>query len=98
MRGNFCILNHDFSPFRQIFGQNAIYKPFSANIGFDGYDGEITTNYADETEYFNNLARAIKYWLQNDKVIRAKTWVRRERNHDAVFRNFMEPLLWRDNE
>lgn len=97
MRGNFCILNHDFAPFRQIFGENAIYRPFSSNIGFDGMDGEITTNYADEIEYFDRLAINIMYWLQHDKVARAKTWVRKERNLDAVFRNYLEPLLERRN-
>lgn len=95
MRGNFCILNHDFAPFRQIFGDNAIYRPFSANIGMDGYDGEITTTYGNETEYFDVLATNIGYWLENDKVIKAKTWVRTNRNLDYVFKNYIEPLLWR---
>ena len=98
MRGNFCILNGDFSPFRQIFGQNAIYKPFSANIGFDGMDGEITTTYHNETEFFEQLALNIKYYLNHDQVLRAKTWVRTQRNHDAVFRKYFEPLIWRDHE
>lgn len=97
MRGNFCVLNHDFAPFRQVFGENAIYKSFSANIGFDGYDGEITTTYSDEYGFYDDLAKSIHYYLANDKVIRAKTWVRKERNHDAVFRNYFEPLLYREN-
>lgn len=97
MRGNFCILNHDFAPFRQIFGDSAIYRPFSANIGYDGYDGEINTTYNDETAWFNNLANNIKYWLEHDKTIRAKTWVRTHRNLDYVFRTYLEPLLFREN-
>lgn len=95
MRGNFCVLNHDFAPFRQIFGKRAIYKPFSANIGFDGYDGEIQTEYSDIGGWFKDLALAVKYYLDNDMVINAKTWVRTERNPDAVFRNYLEPLLYR---
>ena len=46
-----------------------------------------------EEAWFNDLAVAIKYWLSHDKVIRAKTWVRKERNLDAIFRNYLEPLL-----
>lgn len=97
MRGNFVIANHDFAPFRQIFGENAIYRPFSANIGMDGFDGEINTTYGDETEYFAHLGLNIKYWLEHDKVARAKTWVRTKRNLDYVFRHYLEPLLYRKN-
>ena len=32
--GNLLMLNHDFSPFRDIYGKDALYKQFSANIGF----------------------------------------------------------------
>jgi glycosyltransferase involved in cell wall biosynthesis len=97
MRGNFCILNHDFAPFRQIFGEGAIYRPFSANIGFDGMDGEIVTTFGNENDYFDRLAINIKYWLDHDKTIKAKTWVRKERNLDAVFKKYLEPLLERHN-
>ncbi len=97
-RGNFCIINHDFAPFRQIFGDNAIYRPFSANIGYDGYDGEITTTYSDDIAWFNQLANNIRYWLEHDKTIKAKTWVRTNRNLDYVFRKYLEPLLYRGTD
>lgn len=93
LKGNFCILNHDFAPMRQIYGKNAIYRQFSSNIGFDGYDGEITTEYGNTNEYFRSIATNLKYWLANDKVLAAKTWVRTKRNPDYVFREFIEPLL-----
>ncbi len=97
--GNFCILNHDFSPMRQIYGKNAIYRPFSSNIGFDGYDGEINTTYQpDIDEWFESLAVNVKYWLENDKVLRGKTWVRAYRNPDYVFGQFLQPLLTRKEE
>ena len=92
-RGNFCILNHDFAPFRQVYGKNAIYRQFSANIAFNGYDGEITTTHSDEDAYFKDIAINIKYWLAKDKVAAAKTWVRNERNLDAVFKKYLEPLI-----
>lgn len=98
LKGNFCILNYDFTPFRQIYGQNAIYRQFSSNVGFDGMDGEITTEYGEGPDaYADVIARNISYYLEHDKVVRAKTWVRRDRNPDAVFRNYLEPLIYRDH-
>jgi glycosyltransferase involved in cell wall biosynthesis len=93
LKGNLCILNHDFAPMRQIYGTNAIYRQFSANIAFDGYDGEINTEYGDINQYFKSIGINIKYWLSHDKVLAAKTWVRVKRNPEAVFKNYVEPLL-----
>jgi len=94
LKGNFAILNQDFAPFRQIYGKNALYKQFDgANIAIDGYNGEITTKQNNIIEYYQHMAIALRYYLENDKVLRAKTWVRTQRNPDAVFRNFLEPLL-----
>ena len=93
LRGNLCILNHDFAPMRQIYGKNALYRPFSSNIGFDGYDGEIKTDYGDIDDYFRGIAINLRYWLENDKVLRAKSWVRTARNPDYIFKEFVEPLI-----
>lgn len=93
LKGNLCILNHDFTPMRSIYGHHAIYRQFSANIGFDGMNGEITTDYGNEDEYMNRIAMNIKYYLNNDKVLSGKTFVRRDRNPDAVFKKFLEPLI-----
>ena len=93
-RGNLCLLNHDFAPFRQIYGKNALYKQFSgANIAMNGGDGEITTTHSDINAYYKSLASNILYYLTNDKVIAAKSWVRTHRNPDYVFHNYIEPLL-----
>lgn len=94
LKGNFCILNQDFAPFRQIYGKNALYKQFDgANIAISGYDGEIKTTYESVDDYYLDMAKALKYYLENDKVLRAKTWVRTQRNPDKVFRDYIEPLL-----
>lgn len=97
MRGNFCILNHDFAPMRQIYGKHAIYRQFSSNIGMDGFDGEIKTEYSDIQGYMRNIASNMRYYLENNKVISGKTFVRTKRNPDAVFRDYLEPLLYRNN-
>lgn len=99
MKGNLCILNQDFGPFRQIYGNNALYKQFDgANIAISGYNGEISTKIDEVDEYYRSMASNIKYYLENEKVIRAKTWVRTQRNPDAVFKNFVEPLLNKESD
>lgn len=99
LKGNLCLLNHDFAPFRQIYGKNALYKQFSgANIAINGFDGAIETTHEPIEEYYRSIAANIKYYLENEKVIRAKTWVRTKRNPDYVFQNYIEPLLAKDTE
>lgn len=98
LRGNLCILNHDFAPFRQIYGKHALYRQFGSNIGFDGFDGEITTeHHPDSNAYCLGIAKNIRYYLENDKALSGSTFVRTQRNPDAVFRNYLEPLLYRSN-
>jgi hypothetical protein len=94
LKGNFCILNQDFAPFRQIYGKNALYKQFDgANIAISGFNGEIKTEYEDINAHYRDMATALKYYLENDKVLKAKTWVRTRRNPDYVFREYIEPLI-----
>ena len=94
LKGNFVILNQDFAPFRQIYGKNALYKQFDgANIAISGYNGEINTTYENIDGYYEDMAKALKYYSENDKVFRAKTWVRTKRNPDYTFRRYIEPLI-----
>lgn len=92
---NFCILNFDFSPMRSIYREFPKYFQFSANINaLTGYDGETTTRYSDEDGYFADIARYVIYELTNNRVLAGSTFIRKERNLKAVFRNFLEPLLY----
>lgn len=94
LKGNLCLINQDFAPFRQIFGKNALYKQFDgANIAISGYNGEIHTTHGEVELYYNDVANAVKYYLENDKVLAAKTWVRTQRNPDKVFRDYILPLI-----
>lgn len=100
-RGNLCFLNADFPPFKQIYGNKALYRQFNgAEISTDGFDGKIDTTHSDEDDYFEKrFGVAFKAWLTNEKVLNGKTWVRTRLNPDAVFRNHLEPLLyWNQNE
>lgn len=97
--GALLILNHDFAPFRQVYGDNAIYRQVGgANISFEGLDGEITTTFSDIDEYMRGMAHNVNYYLKHDKVLKGKTWVRQERNPDYIFRNYLEPLIYRQRE
>lgn len=94
LRSNLVFLNHDFYPFRQIYGKNAIYKQFEgANIDMAGMNGNIDTKLSNPLEYYLQLARNAKYYLEHDKILAGSTWVRKERNPDAVFKKYLEPLL-----
>jgi glycosyltransferase involved in cell wall biosynthesis len=94
--GNLLILNHDFAPFRDIYGKHAIYRQFSANIGFDGLDGDIETKPDNEEGYYKDIALQAKYYLENEKSIAQKRRIRKERTPMYVFEKFLEPLLHSD--
>lgn len=98
LKGNLCILNYDFPAFRQIYGKKALYRQFDgAEIAFDGFDGRTETTHTDIDAYFRErFAVPIKGWLQADKVLAGKTFVRVRRNPDFVFREYIEPLIMRD--
>jgi len=91
--GNAAIINLDFPPLRTIYRDNAIYRQFGGNIGFDGFDGEIDTKYDDIDGYMADCARSLYHFIRTEMSLRGKTWVRRERNPEYVFKKFLEPLL-----
>lgn len=95
LKGNLCLLNYDFPAFRQIYGKNALYRQFDgAEIAPDGFDGKIDTTHSNIDAYFRErFAIPIKGWLENQLVLRGKTWVRVHRNPDRIFRDYLEPLL-----
>lgn len=98
LKGNLCILNHDFPAFKQIYGKKALYRQFDgAEVAFDGFDGKIETQQSDWDLYFqDSIAKPLKGWIQNDKVLSAKTWVRTRRNPDYIFREYIEPLIMQE--
>ncbi len=94
--GNLLMLNHDFAPFRDIYGKDAIYKQFSSNIGFDGLDGNIDTTYGDEKGYYHDCAMRIKYEIENNLVLAQQRHLRKFRNPSWIFKNELEPLFFSD--
>jgi len=91
--GNFLILNHDFAPMRSIYGESPKYYQFSGNIGIDGLDGNMKTEYGDKEAYMRDIACYIRYVVQNNRVLFLRNNLRRERSLQAVLRNHLEPMI-----
>ena len=94
LRGNLLVLNKDFPPFRDIYGPAALYHPFSSNIDvMTGMDGETTTRYTSEKDFAVEVARNIKFHLENDFALKMKTKLRKERSVEAVAQNEFIPII-----
>ncbi|QGH72286.1 MAG: YqgM-like protein [Podoviridae sp. ctg2L5] len=94
LRGNLLVLNKDFPPFRDIYGPSALYHPFSSNIDkMTGMDGETTTSYTSERDFAVEVAREIKYHLENDFALKMRTKLRKERTVEAVAQNEFIPII-----
>jgi glycosyltransferase involved in cell wall biosynthesis len=95
LKGNLCILNQDFPAFMQIYGDKALYRQFNgAEVALDGFDGKVDTTHSNIDAYFKDrIAVALKAWLNHERVLKAKTWVRTKRNPDYIFREYVEPLI-----
>lgn len=104
--GAVVVLNQDFPPFRDIFGENAIYRRYSSGIDvLTGEDGWTSTKYGPsdisdnerkhhEKNYHKETAGMIAYRLQNYQNLALRNKVLNERNLDAVFKKYLEPLFY----
>lgn len=94
LNGVAMLINRDFPPFRDIFGWTPHQWPFSSNIdALTGLDGDTTTKISDEKQFYLDAARLLQYELKNDRALVMKTFLRKERNLDAIFKNELEPLI-----
>ena len=58
-----------------------------------GLDGDTTTTPTNEKQWYTDLARVLNYDLENERSLYLKTFLRKNRNLDAIFRKELEPLL-----
>ena len=101
------VLNQDFSPFRDIFGPNAIFRKYSSNIDvMNGMDGVTNTNYGPdeaapeergtyERNYHKETAGMIASQLKN-KNLAMSIFLRKYRNLDYVFKQELQPLFYEE--
>ena len=86
--------NFDFPPFRDIFGWPSHQFKFSSNIDMlTGLDGDTTTTPTNEQQWYTDVARVLNYDLENERSLYLKTFLRKNRNLDAIFRKQLEPLI-----
>ena len=102
------VLNQDFPPFRDIFGQNAIFRKYSSNIDvLSGLSGNTDTAYgpdksSDEERkhheklYHKETAGQIVTKLGSYKDLALSNFLRKYRNLDYVFQHELQPLFFDD--
>ena len=86
MTGNILVLNADFPAMREVYGDNAVYAKFSSTQ----FQTRFTPN---EQAYHAELARDISVLLESYPTAGQRRRIRQARNPDAVFRDWMKPLL-----
>lgn len=105
MNKQVVVANYDFPPFRDIFGPNVIYRKYSSNVdAMSGLDGNTNTRYGgdvseeqrpnEEKKYHYETAGMIKAKLNDNGPMALATFLRKERNLNAVFKKELEPLLY----
>lgn len=94
LSGVVMTVNRDFPPFRDVFGWPAHQIPFSSNIdALTGLDGDTTTEINNEPQFYLDIARVMNYDLENERSVYLKTFLRKYRNLDYVFKHELEPLI-----
>lgn len=96
MKGNLLVLNRNFPPFREIFGQAAIHWPFDSAVSVtDVAEGSTTVNYngkdGERNDYMmlakNIIAKTLNYQNQTRRnLLRLRTL-------ESVFRHHFEPEM-----
>ena len=98
--GNIVVLNFDFPPLRGVYGEDPFYFKFSSNIdAMTGFDGDTNVEYHPNVDaYCRDIAVRLLGELLTNRVVHLKTFLRKERNVDAVFRKYLEPLIYAVSE
>jgi len=90
------VLNFDFPPMRDIYGNEPLFAKFGSNIdAMTGFDGSTDVQYHPDVDaYCHDIAARLIYEMQENRSLRLQTRLRQTRNIDYVFRNYLEPLLY----
>lgn len=95
---NFCVLNYHLPVMRDIYGsKNVLYEPFGSSVNIlDGENGNTNLNISDPQTHFENLAKKIIYFVENNPVLNQWRFIRQKRGINYIFKNELEPLLYYD--
>ena len=93
---NMMVLNFDFPAMKTIYKEGPIYKKFSSCVDvYTGQDGSTDTKYNQGIEmYCRDVAGAVLYYL-DQPVLQMSTETRKNKNTQAVFKRFIEPLFFK---
>ena len=86
LKGCLCVLNHDLSMMRELYGDSAIYMDF-------GSDRVNRTYKPDEQMFWNDEAKRLIAELAQNRTLMARQKARKEWSPQALWRE-MEPLLY----
>lgn len=93
---NLVVLNHHTPYMREIYGsKNVIHIPAGGAVNcLDQEDGATNLDISDPKLHFDNLAKKILYYLENNHVLNEWRIIRQTRNPDYIFKNQLEPLFY----
>lgn len=94
MKGNLLIVNRNFPPFRDIFGNKTLVFPCDANVNaLDITDGQTKTQFdqGEEVAYKNLAKEVVANTVSMQELTRRRLF--RTRTPDYVFTNELEPLF-----
>ena len=80
------VLNDDFPPLKDFFGENALYFKFSSIL--------TKTTYNNEEQYFSDVAKIIIGELNKNKPLNAFNVLKQKFNFDYIFKSKLEPLFY----
>ena len=80
------VLNDDFAPLRDFFGENALYFKFSSLLA--------KTEYANEDQWYKEIAMIILGELNKNKPINSFNKLKQKFNRKWIFQNQMNPVLY----
>lgn len=83
---NILVLNDDARMLREFGKDNALYFKFSGQ--------ENVTNYDNEEQYYNDIAKIIENQMLNNKPLRAQRDLLKLYNIDYIFKRYIEPLYY----
>lgn len=96
--GCIMVMNHDFPPLTSVYKDFPIYTKFSANV--DAYndraemgDRSINVQFHNEWDYWDLCARRIMQWMETDRSLKERKYIRQTKNLNTIFKTQMEPLI-----
>lgn len=93
--GNIIVANEDFIPFRDILGNDVIWRQYSSNIDRTSIlDGSTNTNYDNEQMYHMETAMMIIAEAEKSIEFKQKLRVRKTRNLKYVMNHELLPLIY----